>query len=70
MTWDIVRAVVFGFRDELPEWVRYSLLALGCTLLVHQVLDWLRERFGAPLEESEAHHESGEADQESEADVR
>ncbi|MEU0403466.1 hypothetical protein ABZ318_25185 [Streptomyces sp. NPDC006197] len=50
--------------------MRYPLLALGCTVLVHQGLDWLRERFGAPLEESVADRESGEAVQESEAGVR
>ncbi|WP_369143160.1 hypothetical protein [Streptomyces sp. R44] len=70
MSWDIVRAVVMGFRHDLPEWVRYPLLALGCTLLVHHGLGWLRERFGAPLERSGADHGSGEAVQESEADVR
>ncbi|WP_143060284.1 hypothetical protein [Streptomyces sp. TLI_105] len=70
MSWDIVRAVLMAFRHDLPEWVRYPLLALGCTLLVHQSLGWLRERFGAPLEDSEADRERGEAVQESEADVR
>ncbi|WP_159026430.1 hypothetical protein [Streptomyces vietnamensis] len=70
MAFDLVRLVFAAFHHHLPEWVRYPLLAFGCAVVVHLGLGWLRERFGAPLEESEADRESGEAVQESEADVR
>ncbi|MFF9851911.1 hypothetical protein [Streptomyces litmocidini] len=70
MSWDIARLVFAVFHHALPEWVRYPLLALGCAVVVHLGLGWLRERFGAPLEESGAEGESGAAPQESEADVR
>lgn len=70
VAWDVVRLVFAAFHHDLPGWVRYPLLALGCTLVVHQGLGWLRERFGAPLEGSGADRESGEAVQESGADVR
>ncbi|AJF64174.1 hypothetical protein SVTN_06845 [Streptomyces vietnamensis] len=70
VAFDLVRLVFAAFHHHLPEWVRYPLLAFGCAVVVHLGLGWLRERFGAPLEESEADRESGEAVQESEADVR
>ncbi|GGV10458.1 hypothetical protein GCM10010275_59170 [Streptomyces litmocidini] len=70
VSWDVARLVFAAFHHSLPEWVRYPLLALGCTVVVHLGLDRLRERFGAPLEEGGADGEGGEAVRESGADVR
>ncbi|MEU6164113.1 hypothetical protein [Streptomyces tanashiensis] len=65
--WDVVGGIVrlvfsLVFHD-LPEWVRYPLLAFVCAVVVHLGLGWLRERFGGPADEDEVVHES-------EADVR
>ncbi|MGW8767944.1 hypothetical protein ACWGN5_36285 [Streptomyces sp. NPDC055815] len=59
----IVRMVFTLLFHDLPEWVRYPLLALGASLAVHLGLGWLRQRFGGPIGEEAAV-------QESEPDVR
>ncbi len=60
---DIARMIFALFFRDLPAWVRYPLLALGCAMLVHLGLGRLRERSDASGEESEAV-------QENEPDVR
>ncbi|MGW4164190.1 hypothetical protein [Streptomyces sp. NPDC004788] len=43
----LLRLVALAFR-ELPDWIRYPLLALGGALFVYEVVtrgrDWWRER--------------------------
>ncbi|WP_406056580.1 hypothetical protein OG462_10175 [Streptomyces sp. NBC_01077] len=62
-SWDIARMIFAAFFHDMPDWVRYPLLALGGAVLVHLALGRLRERFGAPSGEDEAV-------QANEADVR
>ncbi|MGW0119207.1 hypothetical protein [Streptomyces sp. NPDC003327] len=55
---DIARLIFAAVFDNLPEWIRYPLLAVAAALIVHLVLGWLRKRSGTPAEEDRAAHRS------------